>query len=244
MLPIKISLVLLGNLKYPINIRQLEAWESKLLNIKKRSEVGLLPNSKGVEWEFTDEQLLSVLKHEPDSDFTLGLLSVPLQANYYMRRLSDHVAVLTLDEMADIVLYENFSLEQYILRNAYELAVLFAANGKLIPTDCPTWAHDEVRNCLFDMNANKTDIIFSLDRPGLCAECKTRLLSKLVPANFLPILNIELNRIRKLLFFRISGWVKQHPVMALTITAASGILLNLIASVIFEKTKNILPWLG
>src|SRR3970040_1255878 len=103
-----------------------------------------------------------------------------------MRRLDDHVAVLSLYEMAEIVRYSGFSLEQFILRNAYELVVLFIGNGKLIPTNYATWAHDEVRGCLFDMNSSKPDIIFSMDRPVLCPACKTRLSSKQIPADLIP----------------------------------------------------------
>lgn len=244
MRPFTISLVLLGNLKYPLNVAQLEGWKSDILRIQHRAAVGHLPNADGDDWEYTDQQLLGVLGAEQDSDFTLGLISLPLEDNYYMRRLSDRVAVLSLHQMAEIVGYFGFSIEQYVLRNAYELAVLFAGNGKLIPVDYVTWAHDEVRGCLFDMNSNKSDIIFSLDRPKLCAACRTRLSSKQVPADLLPTLDRELPRIRKALYLRMTEWVKRHPIFALAITAASGIALNLIASVIFEKAKCVWPWLG
>ena len=244
MRPIKISLVSLGNLKYPVSISHLETWPSKVLTIQHGASVGHLPNSDGGSWEYTDENLLEVLKADEDSDFTVGLINVPLEGNYYMRRLTDKVAVLSLYEMADIVLYSEFTLEQFILRNIYELTVLFAANGKVIPTDYTTWAHDEVRGCIFDMNSNKSDIVFSLHRPILCPSCKTRVSSKQLPAEFVPTLERELLQIQKSLFVRMTEWVKLHPIFALLITATFGVLLNLIASVIFEKAKHVLPWLG
>lgn len=244
MRPFTISLVLLGNLKYPLNIAQLEGWKSDVLRIQHRAAVGHLPNADGEDWEYTDQQLLGVLGAEQDSDLTLGLISLPLENNYYMRRLSDRVAVLSLHQMAEIVGHFGFSIEQYVLRNAYELAILFAGNGKLIPIDCVTWAHDEIRGCLFDMNSNKSDITFSLDRPMLCATCRTRLSSKQVPADLIPTLDRELPRIRKALYLRMTEWVKRHPIFALAITGGSGIAMNLIASVIFEKAKYVFPWLG
>jgi hypothetical protein len=244
MRPITISLVLLGNLKYPLNVAHLENWNSDVVRFQHRAAVGHLPDADGDDWEYTDQQLLGVLGAEQESDFTLGLISLPLENNYYMRRLSDRVAVLSLHQMAEIVRYSGFSLEQYVLRNAYELAVLFAGNGKLIPHDYEIWAHDEIRGCLFDMNANKSDIIFSLDRPTICAACRTRLSSKQVPADLLSTLDRELLRIRKALYLRMTEWVKEHPIIAIVITAASGIALNLIASIIFEIAKCALPWLG
>jgi hypothetical protein len=244
MRPIKISLVLLGNLKYPVDVAQLEGWNSDVLCVQHRAAVGHLPDADGDDWEYTDQQLLGVLGAEQESDLTLGLISLPLENNYYMRRLSDRVAVLSLYQMAEIVRYSGFSLEQYVLRNAYELAVLFIGNGKLIPSNYETWAHDEVRGCVFDMNSNKSDIIFSMDAPALCAACRTRLSSKQVPADLIPALERELARIRKPLYLRMTDWVKEHPIFALTITAVSGIALNLIASIIFERAKRALPWLG
>ena len=244
MQPIRVSLVPLGNLKYPVRIAELEALSSQILYIRHGASVGHLPDSDGHDWDYPDEQLLRVLSAETNSDFTLGVINAPLEDNYYLRRLSDKVAVLSLHEMAEIVRLSDFTVEQYILRNTYELAVLFAANGKLIPTDYVTWAHDETRGCLFDMNASKPDIVFSLHQPILCPACRTRLSAKQVPPDFLPILDRELKNIRKPLYARITEWVKRHPVYALVITAISGIALNIIASVIFENTKKFLPWLA
>lgn len=241
--PIKISLVSLGNLKYPVSVSQLEAWKSDVVAIKHGAAVGHLPDSDDGNWGYSDQSLLGVLTLDNDSDFTVGLINVPLQDNYYMRRLGDKVAVLSLHEMAEIVRYSNFTIEQYILRNLYELVVLFAANGRLIPPDYTDWAHDEVRGCIFDMNSSKTDIVFSLHRPKLCPACKTRVSSKQVPSGFVSTLERELSRIKKTLFVTMSEWVKLHPVLALLIAGTSAIFLNLIASIIFESAKHLVPWL-
>lgn len=242
--PIRISLVSQGHLKYPINISEITAWKSSVMSISHGASVGHLPDADGGGWEYTDAHLLDVIAADVESDFTVGLIDVPLEDNYYLRRLTDKVAVLSLYEMAEIVRYSEFTLEQFILRNLYELAVLFAANGKLIPSDYVTWTHDEVRGCLFDMNSSKSDIVFSLHRPKLCTACKARVLSKQVPADFVPHLERELKRLKKSLFLRMTEWVKLHPILALMITALSSVFLNFVASVIFEKAKRVFLWLG
>ena len=242
--PIKINLVLLGNLKYPIDVASLEAWKSKIVKIQHGASVGHLPDAEGDDWEYTDEQLSNLLSGDSNSDFTLGVINTPLEGNYYLRRLSDRVAVLSLHEMAEIVRYSDFAIEQYVLRNAYELAVLFIAAGKLIPSEYTTWAHDEVRGCLFDLNANKPDIVFSLHRPNLCQACKTRVSSKQVPAALIPTLESELTRIQKTLYVRMAEWVRSHPIAAIFITAGSSVVLNFFSSVIFEKAKSAFPWLA
>ena len=90
--PIKINLVLLGNLKYPIDVASLEAWKSKIVKIQHGASVGHLPDAEGDDWEYTDEQLSNLLSGDSNSDFTLGVINTPLEGNYYLRRLSDRVA--------------------------------------------------------------------------------------------------------------------------------------------------------
>jgi hypothetical protein len=241
---IKVAIVSLGSLKYPIDIAYLEGWHSDFMKIVHGASVGHLPNAEGDNWQYPNDQLRQLIHADPEANFTVALINAPLEDNYYMRRLGDKIAVLSLFEMADITRFSYFTIENYILRNIYELVVLYAANGQLIPSDAHSWAHDEIRGCLFDMNASKPDIVFSMHKPTLCQSCRTRILSKQLNSGFLPALDRELAKIQKALYFRIAEWVKEHPLYALAITAGSGVLLNLIASIIFEKAKKALPWLG
>lgn len=241
---LKISIVSLGSLKHPVDMAYLEGWKSQLVTIKHGASIGHLPNAEGENWEYTSSQLCSLIKADDEACFTVALINAPLEDNYYMRRIGNKVAVLSLFEMAEIVRFSDFTIENYILRNIYEIAVLYEANGALIPTDAHSWAHDDVRGCLFDMNANKSDIVFSMHQPTLCDSCKARVLSKQVNSGFLQTLDKELSRIKKALYFRMTEWVKAHPVLTLIATAFSAIALNLIASIIFEKAKCLLPWLG
>jgi hypothetical protein len=241
---IKVSLVSLGSLKYPVDIAYLEGWKSSLVSIHHGASVGHLPNVDGAEWERTNTQLRNLLHVDPDADFTLGIINSPLEDNYYMRRLGDKVAVLSLFEMAEIVRLSDFTIENFILRNIYELVVLYAANSALIPAEAHSWTHDDVRGCLFDMNANKSDIVFSLDRPKLCDECTARVKSKQTSSGFLSTLVAELARIHKARYYRISEWVKKHPLWAVLLTSLSAVGLNIIASIIFEKAKFYFSWIA
>ena len=239
-----ISLISLGSLKYSVDIKYLEAWKSKLIKIRHGAAVGHLPNAEGENWEYTNTQLKDLIIPDRSASFTLALINAPLENNYYMRRLGSNIAVLSLFEMAEIVRDSDFTLENYILRNVYELTVLFAANNSLLPADANTWTHDDVRGCLFDMNANKSDILFSMHKPNLCASCGSRVLTKQVDPSFLPGLSKDLPKIKKALYFRMTEWIKTHPILALIITSCFAMVINLLASVIFKKAKSQLPWLS
>lgn len=242
--PIRISLVTLGSLKQPVDVPYLEKWGSTVMRIEHRASIGQLQDAEGEDWQYTDDQLAKVLAPSLDADLTLGLINAPLEDNYYLRRLPQNVAVLSLHEMAEIVQYENFSVETFILRVAYELTCLYKAEGKIPPTGESSWTHDDIRSCLFDMCSSKGDIIFSLQRPRLCEACRNRVLQRQVDAKFLPALDKELGRIQKTLYFRLADWVRAHPILALALTSLFAIALNLVSSAIFEKAKRCWPWIA
>jgi len=200
MKPITISLVTVGNLNYPLDFHYLEKWSSVLFRIEHGGSIGQIPNAQGTdinEWEYPKEQLRQMIHREPSGDITFALINVRLEGNYYMRRLGNNIVVLSLYEMAEIIKYANFTIENYILRNMYEITILFLGNGHTVPDSSFTWAHDEIRGCLFDMNANKSDIIFSMHQPTLCAPCRNRLLSTQMDPNVIPSLTRELRNSRK-----------------------------------------------
>ena len=167
----------------------MEKWKSDVFSIHHGTSIGHLQNAAGPDWEYPSVQLSQLIRPVPEADFTVGVINARLENNFYMHRLSSTVGVLSLFEMADILRQSDHTVEDYILRNVYELAVLYAASDGQIPEDAYTWAHDDVRGCLFDMNANKPDIVFSMHKPTLCEECRARVLAKQVDKDLFPALD-------------------------------------------------------
>lgn len=229
-----VKLVTLGNLKYPVDFQRIEQWQSKIFQTSHSEQVQALPNAKGDNWVYTDAQLITLVHADPSVDFTLTIINVPLELNWYMRRLGNNVAVLSLHETADILRSSNLRIEQFILRNLYELCAFYLESGHAIPDGAHTLAHDETRNCLFDMNANKADIAFSTSRPILCFQCKARMMQAQVDKDFIPLLEQELKRIKKDLYYRIADWVKTYPIWTLLLTLGSSLLLNIAANFIYD----------
>jgi hypothetical protein len=244
MTPVRISLVTLGSLKQPVDVPLLSHWRSKILTIEHGDSVVHLQNAEGDEWSYTDAQLERLLTPTAGAEITLGLINAPLEDNFYLRRLPRNVAVLSLHEMAEIVQYDNFSVDTFIVRIGYELAVLFKAEGRIPATGEATWTHDDIRGCLFDMCSSKGDIVFSLHRPCLCDTCRTRVLQKHVDVELLPLLDKELRRIHKTLFYRLTDWIKVHPILALALTTLLAFAVNLASSSVFEKAKRAWPWIA
>jgi len=97
------------------------------------------------------------------------------------------------------------------------------------------FTHDDTRGCLFDMNGNKTDVVFSLDSPKICDDCTNRIRNEKVPDNCTNQIKKEIRRIKKKPFYKIIEFVKNRPIFSIVISAIFGISLSLIATIIYEN---------
>ena len=242
---IKISTVFLGHQKVPVDFQYLTGWKSAIFEFQPAQSIPYSPDANGNRWEYPDSQIEELVTSVTGADVTVVLVSTALERNFYVRRLTGNRIVISLYEMAYILKSANFRLEDFLLRNLYAYSVYFHAYRGRPPTSSAfSWSHHDIRGCLFDMNPQKADVLYSMHQPNLCGDCVQRLGSCQVDASFADALSAELRKIQKPLFFRISDWVKAHPLWSLCLTAGFAVFLNLVASVIFEKAKKLASWLG
>lgn len=240
-----VALVSLGHQKQPIDGAFLGSWSSKIIKLRYGAAIEFTPNAQGRRWEYPDTQLRELVRPVEGADLTVAIVSAPIERNFYSRRLGNNLVVFSIHEMTHILNAGHFRIEHFLLRNIYQIAIYFHALGGTVPdSDELSWSHHDIRGCLFDMNSQKTDILYSMHQPTLCDACRTRLRQKQVDSALIPALDNELRRIRRQLFYQAVDWVKSHPIYSLLITAVFAISLNVIASIIFEKAKRLWPWLG
>jgi hypothetical protein len=146
---------------------------------------------------------------------------------------------LSLDETADILRDVNLPLENFIIRSLYELCSAYLEHGRQIPESVYAIAHDETRSCLFDMNANKADIVFSTAKPMICDSCKARIMRSQISKEFLLGVEKELKLIRKPLYYRLVDLIKTHPIWALFITSMGAIILNILSNYVYDFLPRI-----
>jgi hypothetical protein len=231
--------VTLGNLKCKVDFGYIEKWKSRIFAIETREAVGALPNDHGLGLEYPDQELRGLIHGDAGADITIGIINAEIEGNYYERALSANTAVISLYQMDEILEKAEHRVEHFILRCLYSIILLFKeCNGALDMETAHLLAHDEVRNCLFDMNIAKADVIYSLDPPTLCDDCKARLSQKQLDSQFIDILDSEMKRIRKALFFRAADWTKAHPLYALLITVIFGWFIHITGSLIYDGLKG------
>jgi hypothetical protein len=245
MLKIRITVGTIGHMPSEFNRQKIRQWRSSVFEITNEIEsYALAIDSDGPEWDFTDQAIQSVLPSNFSGDFFVAIVNVPLELNWYSRRINGNRVVFTFHEIKDILRYSNIPLENVIYRLLYAYTLLYKRSSNTIPVNTAhtDYTHDETRGCLFDMNGIKSDVIFSCHNPIICPDCTERLRRETVSDDIISKCKNEIKKIRKTLFYRITDFIKQHPLWSLTISAVTAIILgvigSLIASYVYELIKQ------
>lgn len=241
---VKIKLVTIGHLPLHLNLGRVCSWRSGVFELVGDIEnFALRCDSDSEGWVFSDALLRAQLPAHAEADFLIAIVNVPVENNWYSRRLGGNQIVFTFNQIRDILAWENIPLENAILRVLYSYTLLYRRSGNSIPGfgEAPSFTHDETRGCLFDMNGIKSDLVESCNRPSVCSECEERLRNERVSTETIRAVQREIRKIRKHLYYRALDFVKAKPIAALAISSAFAILLgvtgSVIASYIYDSIK-------
>lgn len=231
----RITVAAVGHMPADFNRQKLKEWGSSVFEIVDDIEsYSLNCDSDGSEWEFTDEALEDVLPKKFNGEFLIAIVNVPIELNWYSRRLSANRVVFSFHEIKEILRFSNIPLENVICRLLYAYTLLYKRSGNRIPenTEHTNFTHDETRGCLFDMNGIKTDVVYSCHYPVICPDCVERLRREKVSDETIAQCQSEIRKIRKVMFYRITDFIKQHPLWSLAISATTAVLLGAVGSVL------------
>lgn len=239
MTKVKIKVITLGHIPPILNLKAIKKYKSNLFSIYYEIEAFRIQgDSDGHDWEFSDVNIGSQLSAvgDGDYDFLIAIANVPLESNWYSRRLEGNKVVFTLHETKDILQHYNIPIENIIYRLFYAYTLCYKRNNGEIPDklDPLQYTHDETRGCIFDMTGIKTDIIHSCHKPIICDDCVQGLRSDKVSENIIAKAKNEIKRIKKPLFFRISDFVKKHPIASLIIAILISTLSSILANFIYD----------
>lgn len=242
---VKIKLVSIGHLPLEFRSQKVEKWKSDTFEIIGGIEnFALTCNSDGHNWDFTDANVKKQLPIDFEADILIALVNVPIEHNWYTRRLGDNQVVFSFHQVREFLLEKDIPLENVILRILYSHTLIFRRSGNKIPPypETPRYTHDETRGCIFDMNGIKRNIVASSHNPKLCDDCKQQLRKERVSNSIIDSIDDDLKKIQKDLYFRLLDYVKCYPVWTLVISSvfalSLGITGSLIASYIYDNLIN------
>ena len=237
-----IKLVSIGYLPSEFNRKKISQFSSSLFKVVGSIDnLALRCNADGSQWEFSDDLVRKQMPPQPNgADFMIAIVNVPLENNWYSRRLGNNQIVFTFHEIKEILQQANIPLENVIYRLLYAYTFAYIRSGNQIPEfhEMTNFTHDEARGCLFDMNGIKTDLVASCHNPIICEQCKERLRRDQVAEDDIKSAEKEIKKIRKDLYFRILGSIKRHPIITLVISSIFAFTLSVAGSYTFESLQK------
>jgi hypothetical protein len=234
---IRIKIGVIGYLPFDFNRSLIKKWKSDIFEIVDDfDEYHFTADSDTLMWGYSDDLLNRELPSTFEGDLFVGITYVPIEANYYARRLDNNRVVFSYFEMYEILREGNFPMENLLLRVLYAYSLVYLRNNRKVPeqSEWLGFTHDDTRGCLFDMNGNKSDVLFSLDSPKICDDCTSRIRVEKVPDNCTAQIKKEIKRIKKKKYFKISEFVKSKPILSIIISSFIGFLISLAASWAFD----------
>jgi len=232
---IKITVATIGHMPGDFKPEKIREWKSSLFEIQDRIEsYSLNADSDGTEWDYSDQALEDVLPQTFDGDFLIAIINVPIELNWFTRRLTSNRVVFTFHEIKECLRASNIPLENAVYRVLYAYAFLYKRSGNRIPnaSEFTNFTHDDTRGCLFDMNGLKVDIIYSCHNPIICPDCVERLRKEKVSNEAISDSQKEIKKIRKILFYRIADYIKLHPLWSLAISSIVAVILGAAGSIL------------
>ena len=233
---VNIKIIIWGQVPYGFNKTLFENCNSSIFTIIDDIESYQINVDSDISdnWGFSDQLIQSQLPERGEEDILLAITNVPLELDWYVRRLSSKRAIFTYHEMKDILSLHNIPIENLLMKVLYSYSLAFLTNGKNLPESViQKITHDETRGCLYDMTGIKTDICLSCQSPTICSQCQNALQNKYLSKDMIEKAKDEIkNKIKKTLYYRIVDKIKKHPIKAGIVSKVFALILGIISSVI------------
>ncbi|MCL2282408.1 MAG: hypothetical protein FWC26_03730 [Fibromonadales bacterium] len=270
---IKIKIGIMGYPPFKFNKKFIKKWKSDIFEIVgdietrrfrkqpsdsgswrflewiKRFMVTREPNNgkKQHSWIYKDSLLEKEFPENRKVDFSIWITYVPIEDNYFVRRLSSNRIVLTYFGMYDILKRGFIPVENLLLRTIYRHILVYMRYDEHIPVHKDkkiNFTHDDTHGCIFDMNVNKEDVVFSLDKPTICDECIEQIRIAGVADNSVNQIKKEISRIKKGFLYKITGIIKEKTlvkrnfvfllIITVLVSTLFGIMINIASNLIWK----------
>jgi hypothetical protein len=104
----KIKVITIGHLPLHLDLSRISAWKSDVFELAGDIEnFALRCDSDSDGWVFSDTLLKAQLPEHTGADFLIAIVNVPIQDNWYSRRLGDNQIVFTFNQIKEFLAWEN-----------------------------------------------------------------------------------------------------------------------------------------
>jgi len=240
---VKIKVGIIGYLPFEFNRKKIKNWKSEIFEVLQISDSPIhTPIADSANWRYSDDILNKTLPLNDSNDIFVGITYIPIQDNYYVRRLDNNRIIISFFDIHEYITSNGIPIENLVLRMMYASSLLFCTLKKIPSTKSGRHEllHDDTRGCIFDMTAHKLDVIYSLNKPKLCDSCISMLKSKKTSINIIEKVNNELKKVKKDRYFQIVQLVKANPIISLLLTFLSGVIAGVISNFVYNALCNVI----
>ena len=234
----KVALIRLGHTQHLVDFQFIKKWKSKLFSIATIQCIEHLPDGDiadgYLDVKYSREKLQSLVSCPQDCDYAVVIMPYRFTDNFYMHRINANCVVISLYGIPDILKADNISIEHFIIKQLYEICAIKHLMSDISSDDVYNFVHLDTRGCLFDMNGERSDILYNTEQPIICEECKGKFKSRQVELEVISQFEKELKRIKKPAILLIERWIKRYPLLAMLLSPLGAIFLNVMANLIGE----------
>lgn len=264
---LKVKIYIAGQLPFQLDFSKLIRHKSRLFAIEHASEdyIDIVKNYKYLELSAANKIAQSItvetLKQESqtvlesslnnytfndDSNTIIMVVTyIHLQDEWYSKVLKVHsgrkIIVLSYADIYDPLSTHLIPLENLLISTLLTYILMYYAHGGQLPDveDERKYMHYDTRGCLMDFCIDNADVIFSAEKPCLCAECQKRYITDLPQYSAkAKIIEKEAKKIRKKLIYRIKDFLLYHPILSISISTFFAILLGVSGSIICDNMSE------
>lgn len=133
---------------------------------------------------FSKSKLLDVLNNLQIKNTTLCFIDCPLEGNYFRKKLSRNISIVTFYQAREIYKDANVPIAKYIFRHLYKSTIRWLL--ELNDNESTVQSHPRTKGCLYDFcGDDKYHVVLG---NKLCHDCETKLRKANLPNGFVDLL--------------------------------------------------------
>lgn len=235
---LQIKIVMMGHIDRIINFDTIKNHSSELFSIEGLDRKNDLPspskNDGYLDVVYSVDEIKNILSDVKCNGICIAVMNYKFSNNFYMHRISENKVCISISGLEEILSRKDISLESFILKNIYEIFALYTIFNSDLSANVYEFTHEDTRGCLFDLNGDKSDIIYNTEKPMICDECLSKINKKTIPDNFVEDITKELNNIKKPWLKSIELFIKKYPLLSILTTIIFSTLINILSSFIWK----------
>lgn len=232
---VNIKLVIIGHSDKIVKFDAIKQHKSNFFRYSDIVRINNLPDPQKddgyLDVVYSEQELALIMDDIEFDGLCFAIMNYSYDDGFYLHRVGHNKACLSIYGLEGILSSKKISIENFIIKNIYEVFIFYNI-FKNITEDEKIYKviHNDTRGCLFDMNGDKSNIIYNTEKPIICDECKGKISRYPISKNFLKEIEKELSKIDKPYVKKVENFIAEYPLVSLLSTFIFSTVINLFSN--------------